>query len=78
MLEHAIYEFHKQMKQDSVRYFEALDQMRSEMPRMKAERRKLEIEAKNVSGAIAQYGIHRSPTLLTQLSLIKNRLETLA
>jgi hypothetical protein len=41
---------------------------------MKAELRRLEVEAKNLGGAIAQYGTHRSPTLIAQLSHVENRI----
>jgi site-specific DNA recombinase len=77
MLEHTIVQFHEQMKRDSAQLVEARKRTRSEAPKLKADLRKLEIEARNLSGAIAQYGTHRSPTLLTQLSHVENRIDTI-
>jgi hypothetical protein len=44
---------------------------------MKIELRELEVEARNLGPAIAQHGTHRSPTLLTHLSLVENRIEAI-
>jgi hypothetical protein len=77
MLEHTIVQFHEQMKRDTAQLVEARKRTRSEAPKLKADLRKLEIEARNLSGAIAQYGTHRSPTLLTQLSHVENRIDTI-
>jgi len=77
MLEHAVEQFHKQLRQDAERLIESRKKTRSEAPRLKAELRKLDIEAKNLGSAIATYGIHRSPTLLSQLELVENRMEAI-
>jgi hypothetical protein len=77
MLDHAILEFHRQIQRESVLYVESHNRIRLEMPKIKAERRKLEIEARNLSGAIAQYGTHRSLTLLSKLTFVESRIETI-
>ncbi len=52
--------------------------IRFETPKLKADLRRLEVEARNLGGAIAQYGTHRSPTLLSQLSHVENRIDTIS
>jgi site-specific DNA recombinase len=77
MLEYAISEFHKRLQLDSAKYLEDRALALSQKPKLKAEFRKLEIEARHLAKAIAQYGSHRSPTLLAQLSHTEERIATI-
>ena len=74
-LEYLILEFHSQIQRDLVQYIESRTQAQRELPRKRAELRKLEAEARNLSGAIAEYGHHKSPSLLAQLSFVEDRIE---
>jgi hypothetical protein len=48
-----------------------------EKPKLKLELRRLEVEARHLAAAIAQFGTHRSPTLLSQLSHAEKRIVTI-
>jgi site-specific DNA recombinase len=76
-LEYAILEFHNQIQRDAAQYIRAREKAQADMPKLKVELRKLELEARNLGGAIAQYGTHRSPTLLSELSLVEHRIEVI-
>jgi site-specific DNA recombinase len=77
MLEHTILEFQERIKRSSDLFVESQKRAQAEMPRMKVELRKLEVEARNLGGAIAEYGIRRSPTLMAQLTFVENRIEVI-
>jgi site-specific DNA recombinase len=75
MLEHTILEFQDRIKRSSDLFFESQMRVQAELPKLKTELRKLEIEARNLGTAIAEYGIRRSPTLLAQLTFVEDRIE---
>lgn len=77
MLERAVVQFHEQAQATAANALEAHRRTKSEVPKLKASLRKLEIEARNLSSAIAKYGTHKSPILLTQFSLVENRIDTI-
>jgi len=77
MLEHAILEFNKQLENDAATYLEDRRIALAEKPRLQIELKKLELEAHNLGVAIAQFGIHHSPTLLSQLSSVEDRIATI-
>lgn len=77
MLEHTVLEFHSRIQHDLSEFMEERDRVRADTPQLKTELRKLETEARNLGGAIADFGSHKSPTLLSQLGYVEDRIEAL-
>ncbi len=75
MLEYAILEFHRRIHRNLSEFVDERNRVRMDAPRLKNELRKIETEARNLSGAIAEFGNHKSPTLLSQLGYVENRIE---
>lgn len=70
-------EFQERIKRSSDQFIESQKRAQAELPRRKIELHKLEVEAKNLGSAIAEYGIRRSPTLIAQLTFVENRIEVI-
>ena len=70
-------EFQERIKRSSDQFIESQKRAQAELPRRKIELHKLEVEAKNLGAAIAEYGIRRSPTLIAQLTFVENRIEVI-
>lgn len=77
MLDHTILAFQERIKRSSDQFIESQKCAHAELPRRKIELRKLEVEAKNLGAAIAEYGIRRSPTLMAQLTFVESRIEVI-
>jgi site-specific DNA recombinase len=74
ILERTILEFQNQVQRNLADFLEDRKRAISEAPRLKSELRKLETEASNLGGAIAEFGSHRSPTLLSRLGYVEDQI----
>jgi hypothetical protein len=76
-LECAVLHFQERLQKDFRAARDASTQAEAERPKLKAEVRRLEVEARNLANAIAAHGHHQSPTLLSRLSLVENRMDAI-